>query len=108
MFQLTEESKLPQYLDKNSDNSEMIKQLDEKMDKFNELLATSVKYNGWQEELRTQPTIFSNIEELKMELENRHQLWHALQDWQILKEGYEKKRWNDINDEEIKKTSEVY
>ena len=43
-----------------------------------------------------------------MELENRHQLWHALQDWQILKEGYEKKRWNDINDEEIKKTSEVY
>ena len=86
----------------------MIKQLDEKMEKFNELLATSVKYNGWQEELRTQPTIFSNIEELKMELENRHQLWHALQDWQILKEGYEKKRWNDINDEEIKKTSEVY
>ena len=47
MFQLTEESKLPQYLDKNSDNNEMIKQLDEKMEKFNELLATSVKYNGW-------------------------------------------------------------
>ena len=78
---LNEESLLPQYLDKNSDNNEMIKQLDEKMLKFKELQETSVKYNGWEEELKTQPTIFSNIEDLRTNLENRHQLWHALQDW---------------------------
>lgn len=105
---LDEESLLPQYLDKNSDNNEMIKQLDEKMLKFKELQETSVKYNGWEEELRTQPTIFSNIEELKANVENRHQLWHALQDWQIKKEGYEKKLWNDIDDEEIKREAEYY
>jgi flagellar biosynthesis GTPase FlhF len=105
---LTEESKLPQYLDKNSDNNEMIKQLDEKMEKFKQLHETSIKYMGWQEELRTQPTIFQNIEDLKMELENRHQLWHSLQDWQLLKEGYEKKLWNDIDDEEIKRNADHY
>ena len=44
---LMEESKLPQYLDKNSDMSEMIKQLDEKMVQFKELYDTSIKYNGW-------------------------------------------------------------
>ena len=44
---LTEECKNPCYLDKNSDNNEMIKQLDEKMDKFKEIFETSVKYNGW-------------------------------------------------------------
>ena len=43
-----------------------------------------------------------------MELENRHQLWHSLQDWQILKEGYEKKLWNDIDDEEIKRNADFY
>lgn len=60
-----EESLLPQYLDKNSDMNEMLKQLGEKMEKFEEMRETSEKYNGWEEELRTQPTIFSNIEELK-------------------------------------------
>jgi len=44
---LMEDSQLPQYLDKNSDMGEMIKQLDEKMAKFNEISETSVKYNGW-------------------------------------------------------------
>jgi len=42
-----EDCQLSQYLDKNSDMGEMIKQLDEKMAKFNELFETSVKYNGW-------------------------------------------------------------
>lgn len=105
---LTDESKLPQYLDKNSDMTEMIKQLDEKMATFKKLQETSVKYNGWQEELRTQPTIFQNIEDLRFELENRHQLWHALHDWQILKDGYEKMQFNAINDEEIKQKADYY
>jgi len=86
----------------------MIKQLDEKMTKMEELTATSVKYNGWQEELRTQPTIFSNIDELKTTLEARHTLWHSLQEWKDLKENYEKQVWKDINDEEIKKNAEHY
>jgi len=105
---LMEESQLPQYLDKNSDMGEMIKQLDEKMAKFNELATTAVKYNGWEEELRTQPTIFSNIDELKVELEARHALWHSLQEWKELKEMYEKQLWKDINDEEIKKNADAY
>ena len=54
------------------------------------------------------PTIFSNIDELKLELENRHQLWHSLQDWQVLKDGYEKMLWNDIDDTEIKKNADYY
>ena len=57
---------------------EMIKLLDEKMELFNQLQETSVKYNRWQEELRTQPTIFTEIDDLKVELEARHTLWHSL------------------------------
>jgi len=57
---------------------EMIIQLDKKMATFNELSETSVKYNKWQEELRTQPTIFSEIDELRGELETRHTLWKSL------------------------------
>lgn len=45
--QLKEETLLPQYLDKNADMAEMKKQLDDKMEKFKELLETSIKYNGW-------------------------------------------------------------
>ena len=44
---LTEECVLPQYLDKNSDMHEMIKQLDEKMVIFKRLEETGVKYNEW-------------------------------------------------------------
>jgi len=68
----------------------------------------SIKYNKWQEELRTQPTIFTEIDELRIELESRHQLWHSLSDWKDLKDGYEKMLWNDINDEEIKKNADIY
>ena len=40
--------------------------------------------------MRWTPTIFSNIEELKGELEARHTLWHSLSEWKDLKDGYEK------------------
>ena len=46
--------------------------------------------------MRWTPTIFSNIEELKMELEARHTLWHSLLEWKELKDGYEKMLWVDI------------
>jgi dynein heavy chain len=54
------------------------------------------------------PTIFSNIEELKSELEARHTLWHSLQEWKDLKEQYEKMLWNDIKIDEISATSDHY
>lgn len=38
---------LPQFLDKNSEMQTMIKELDEKMDRFQKLQETSVKYNKW-------------------------------------------------------------
>ena len=78
------------------------------MDKFKQLKETSEKYNGWEEELRTQPTIFSNIDELKEQLEARWTLWHSLQEWKDLKEHYEKQLWNDIDDDEIKKNADSY
>lgn len=105
---LLEESMQPQYLDENSDRNEMIKQLDEKMERLKELRETSEKYNGWEEELRTQPTIFSNVEDLKEQLEARWTLWHSLQEWTQKKEGYEKMLWNDIDDDEIKREADKY
>ena len=45
--QLHEESVQPQYLDKNSDMNEMIRQLDEKMAVFKKLEETGIKYNDW-------------------------------------------------------------
>ena len=58
--------------------------------------------------MRWTPTIFSNIEELKNELEARYTLWHSLSEWKELKEGYEKMLWNDIKVEEISATSDNY
>ena len=103
-----EESLLPQYLDKNSDMNEMLKQLGEKMEKFEEMRDTSEKYNGWEEELRTQPTIFSNIEELKEQLEARYTLWKSLHDWREKKDGYEKQLWDEIDDDDIKQNADKY
>lgn len=105
---LLEECLLPIYLDNNSSMPDMIKQLNEKMEKFQVLRDTSIKYNGWQDEMRWTPTIFSNIEELKNELEARYTLWHSLSEWKELKEGYEKMLWNDIKVEEISATSDNY
>ena len=105
---LLEDCLQPIYLDNNSSMPDMIKQLDEKMETFNRLRDTSIKYNGWQDEMRWTPTIFSNIEELKTELEARHTLWHSLSEWKELKEGYEKMLWNDIKVDEISATSDSY
>ena len=108
VHELTEDCQQPQYLDKNSDMTEMIKLLDEKWEKFEEYRDTAAKYNGWQEEMRWQPTIFSNIEELKEQLEARRTLWRSLHEWKELKDAYEKMLWNDINDEDIKRNAEAY
>jgi len=58
--------------------------------------------------MRWTPTVFSNIEELKTELEARHSLWHSLDEWKAKKEVYEKMLWNDIKVDEIKATSDSY
>ena len=87
---------------------DMLIQLDDKMQKFNELRDLSIKYNAWQDEMRWTPTIFSNIDELKGELEARHTLWHSLSEWKEKKEEYEKMLWNDIKVDEISATSDAY
>ena len=78
---LTDECVVPAYLDENSDMIEMIKQLDEKMDTFKELESTGMKYNEWQEQLGTPPTVFDDIENLREEVTNRHLMWHSLDEW---------------------------
>jgi dynein heavy chain len=108
VHELTQDCQLPQYLDKNQDMTDMIKQLDAKWEKFEEYRDTASKFNGWQEEMSWQPTIFSNIEELKEQLEARRTLWRSLNDWKELKETYEKMLWNDINDDDIKRNAEAY
>ena len=92
----------------NSDMSEKIKLLDEKMEVFKHLEETAIKYNGWQEELRTDLTNFENIEELRECLTNRHLMWHSLDEWKILKESYEKMLFAEINAEEISKKADHY
>ena len=47
VVQLMEECLLPQFLDNQSSMPDMIKQLDDKMAKFEELKELSIKYNGW-------------------------------------------------------------
>ena len=58
--------------------------------------------------MRWTPTIFSNIDELRGELEARHTLWHSLSEWKEKKEEYEKMLWNDIKVDEISATSDAY
>lgn len=105
---LYEESILPQYLDKNSEMGEMLKQLDDKMATFKKLEETAIKYNGWQDELRTDQTNFDSIETLREALTNRHLMWHSLDEWKKLKEGYEKMRFEDIQADDISAKADHY
>ena len=105
---LHEESVQPQYLDKNSDMNEMIRQLDDKMATFKKLEETGVKYNVWQEHLNTPTTNFDNIDDLREEVTSRHLLWHSLSEWQSLKDVYEKTLFVEINDKEIAEKADYY
>jgi len=105
---LIQESVLPQYLDINSDKPEMIKQLDEKMDTFKRLDGLGLKYNDWEEELKTPLTQFNNIEELREELTNRHLLWHSVDEFENLDASYKKKLFVDINVDEISLKADHY
>ena len=71
----------PKYLEREQNTMEMIKELDAKMETFNKLEQTANQYNNWQEVLGVPPTIFDNLDELKVELASRHTLWHSLQEW---------------------------
>ena len=95
---LTEECVLPQFLDKNSDMAEMIRQLDEKLAIFKKHEKTGLKYNEWQDQLSTPVTMFDNIDNLREEVTNRHLMWHSLSEWQTLKDIYEKTLFVDIDD----------
>lgn len=53
MIDLTAQSIEPQYLDPTSEAVDMIKQLDEKWERYVELEQCSEKYNRWQEKLET-------------------------------------------------------
>ena len=105
---LTDDSVLPCYLDQNSDPQEMIKQLDEKLAAFKKLEETGLKYNEWQEQLGTVSTVFNNIDNLRDEVINRHLMWHSLDEWQILKDKYEKTLFVDIDDEAIAVKADYY
>lgn len=105
---LTEESVLPQYLDKNSDMNEMIRQLDEKVLVFKRLEETGLKYNEWQEHLGTPTTMFDDIDQLRDEVVNRHLMWHSLKEWQAMKEVYEKTLFVDIDAEDIGTKADHY
>ena len=106
--QLHEEAVQPQYLDKNSDMNEMIRQLDDKMAVFKKLEETGVKYNEWQEHLNTPTTNFDNIDDLREEVTSRHLLWHSLSEWQGLKDVYEKTLFVEINDKDIAEKADYY
>jgi hypothetical protein len=69
---LNEESTDAKYLDSEQNTFEMIKELDEKMERYAELEKRSLQYNSWQEVLGVAPTLFDNLDDLKVELSARH------------------------------------
>ena len=62
----------------------MKEELDEKILIFKEYEETGMKYNRWQEHLGTPQTAFTDIDQLREEVTNRHLLWHSLSEWQAL------------------------
>jgi len=105
---LNEESVEEKYLDREQNTYEMIKELDEKMERFTELEKRSVQYNSWQEVLGVPPTIFDNLDDLKVELSARHQLWHSLQEWQDLSTEWSATQFGSVDAPEIAKMCEKY
>lgn len=105
---LHEESILPQYLEESSSMEQMIKELDEKKARYEELEATAQKYNAWQEVLDTPPTNFTDLENCREELFNRHLMWHSLDEWEQLTEAWVKTKFNEIDAPKIEEQSEKY
>jgi len=86
----------------------VIKQLDAKWEKYQELQKRSEKYNTWQEKLETSQTMFQNVQDLYDECYYRRLLWRSLDEWQKLKAGYDNTRFAEINDKEISKQCDKY
>lgn len=105
---LNEESTDEKYLDRKQNTYEMIKELDEKMERFTELEKRSAQYNSWQEVLGVPPTIFDNLDELKVELSARHQLWHSMQEWQDLSTDWSSTQFGSVDAPTIAAACEKY
>ena len=52
--------------------------------------------------------MFDDIDNLREEVTNRHLMWHSLDEWQVLKEEYQKTLFVNIDDEAIAKQADHY
>jgi protein subunit release factor A len=105
---LKEESEDAKYLDIEQVEDEMIKQLEVKVSRFQEIQNRGAKFNIWQEKLEIQSTPFNQIEELQEIVEKRHLLWKSRIEWKKLTDGYKKSLFKQINEKEIKDKCTIY
>lgn len=98
----------PKYLDKNQDEREMLRDLTEKWEKYEEFEATAAKYNQWQEKLEIAVIPFTIVEELQEIIQFRKLLWKSKIEWRELTEKYKVQQFKSINDKEISKKCDEY
>jgi dynein heavy chain len=87
---------------------EILAALDGKMDLFKQYEETSERYNDWQVKLYVPQTNFDNLDELRVQLTNRHLMWHSLADWNSMQADWMDTQFGQIDADNIKKTAEKY
>jgi hypothetical protein len=105
---LHNQSKHPAYLDGESPQDLMIKQLEAKEATFRELEARAEKYNNWQIRLETPLTTFDDLDDLREDLLNRCLMWRSLRDWEIYTKKQLATAFNEVDAPVVKEEAEKY
>lgn len=105
---LKEQSTETKYLDITSDQQQMIKELEEKWFKYNELSQRAEKFNRWQVSLETGVTQFGIVQDCYDQLYYRKLLWNSRFEWKTLTEKYKQSLFSNVNDKEITKECDKY
>lgn len=86
----------------------MIKELEEKWYKYNELSQRAEKFNRWQVSLETGVTQFGVVQDCYDQLYYRKLLWNSRFEWKTLTEKYKQSLFSNVNDKEISKECDKY
>jgi len=77
--------------------NDVLQELDEIEKKFYKLEERKETYNGWQEVLEAQPTVFENLDACREQIQIRCLMWRSLNEWQNMKEGWLKTRFSEVD-----------
>jgi len=80
---------------------DILRRLDDLEATFKELESTASKYNNYQEVLQVPSTNFTNLENLREQLNLRCLMWRSLNEWEEKTDAWIKEKFSNINAKDI-------